>query len=71
MQLSLLLMSELETELEDFIQKTNMLADAVTQFKGAWRVKIGKKREFIKQKWETGMVLGGHRTPGLANLSGK
>lgn len=63
-----LLMSELETELEDFTCETSMLAEALTQFKGAWRVKIGKKREFIKKKWETGMVLGGHRPPGLANL---
>lgn len=48
-----------------------MLAEAGTQFKGAWRVKIGKTREFIKQKWEIGVVLGGHRTSGLADLAGK
>lgn len=58
-------------QLEDFTQKDNLLTEAVTQFKGAWRVKIGIKRELIKQKWETEVVLGGHRTPGLTDLAGK
>lgn len=42
MQPSLPPMPELEAEFEDFALKTNMLAEAVTQFKGVWRGKIGK-----------------------------
>ncbi|KAM9266889.1 E3 ubiquitin-protein ligase TRIM11-like [Cariama cristata] len=43
------LMPELEAELEDFVLKSNTLAEAVTQFKGVRRGKIGKEGDLISR----------------------